>query len=161
MIRPATAVKNEVQAAGPCCPNDQLTTEARILGRYLLGRQPTAVLSARYAEADRTVGDRGPNALDRRILAFGLAWPWSLASLDAACALLRPQSLLREKLIRLAAVLEASPEFADEFLPASRGLPSTLLHLGRIAIACAGEFVVGVALLKMLALHARVAETDR
>jgi hypothetical protein len=139
--------------------SDRLEREAAVFARYLIGRDITPEIANRYMQAEQRLPRKELSPIDQRVIEFAVAWPWSIASLDAACALLRPQSLLRDKLVRLAAVLEASPEFADEFLPESRGLCRTLLGLGWIGTACVAEFLVGAALLKLLDIRGRVPES--
>jgi len=58
--------------------------------------------------------------------------------LDAASGLLRPGSLLRNKILLMAAILETSPAFADEFLPRDArplGLLLALVAHGTVAVA--------------------------
>lgn len=157
MVRPASAETTAEESARRGSSDDALAAEARILGLYLIGREPPVALATRYAAAARTVGNPKPSAVDCRILKLALDWPFFLGPLDAACALLRPRSMLREKLIRLAAVLEASPDFADDFLPQSPGVVFTLVRLGWIGTACVAEFFVGAVLLKAVELNYRVA----
>src|SRR5207249_3660259 len=64
--------------------------------------------------------------------------PWSVSLLDAASGLLRPGSLLRNKILLMAAILETSPAFADEFLPRDArplGLLLALVAHGTVAVA--------------------------
>ena len=140
---------------------DGLEREAAVFARYLVGHEIGSELASRYVQAEELFPTKEAHTLDERIVEFAVAQPWSLAPLDAACALLRPHSLLREKLIRLAAVLEASPEFAEAFLPEARGLCRTLLRLGWIGTACVAEFLAGAALLKILEFRSRVAESGQ
>ena len=140
---------------------DSLKREAAIFARYLVGRDIRSELASRYMQAEQCLPRKELHPLDQRLVEFAVARPWSLAPLDAACALLRPQSLLREKLIRLAAVLEASPEFADEFLPESRGLCRTLLRLVWIGTVGVAEFLIGAALLKVLDVRGRAVESGQ
>src|SRR5262245_31079501 len=94
--------------------------EAAVLGRYLLGAEPAEEALRRYADGcARLFGDPSSTE-DRAIVTFACRHPWSLPSLDAACGLLRPRSLLRQKTILMLAVLETMPESAGVFLPAPR-----------------------------------------
>ena len=138
-----------------------LEQEAEALGHYLIGGPIPGELTARYAEAESMIGDRSQTGPDRRLLDFGVRRPWSIAPLDAACALLRPQAMLRDKLLRLAGILEASPAGAQDFLPESRGPLGTLVCLASIAVSSVIQLVVGAALLKAIEVHAGIAENRR
>src|SRR5436190_1407965 len=74
----------------------------------------------------------------RALVAFARRHAWSVSLLDAASGLLRPGSLLRNKILLMAAILETSPAFADEFLPRDarplRLLLALLAH-GTLAVA--------------------------
>lgn len=109
-----------------------LADEARIFGRYLVGRTPPPELVARFCEASGTLFSAEPPAADAALVAFARRHPWSVGFLDGACALLRPSGLLRGKLLVMSAILETSPAFADEFLP--RSLPPLGL-LVRVAVS--------------------------
>jgi hypothetical protein len=91
--------------------------EALVLGRYLLGADPPRDLLDRYDRAVQTLfpapSPDGGDALVR----FAVARPRALPYLDAAAAVLRPRDRLRQKLLVMAAVLEASPRYASTFLP--------------------------------------------
>jgi hypothetical protein len=69
---------------------------------------------------------------DAAVLAWVRRHPWSLGPLDAACGLVRPGGTLRNRVLLMAAVLEASPEFADDFLPRHLG---PLALVARVAVA--------------------------
>ena len=105
---------------GPAVSDDEesaLALEARVFTRYLVRQAPPAELVDRYREANRMLfADPVPPA-DAAIVRFVRRHPWSVSVLDAAVGLRRPGSLLRNKILVMAAILEASPTFADEFLP--------------------------------------------
>ena len=95
--------------------------EASALGRYLLGRPAPTEALTRYAEGSLRLFDAtGSSPEDLAIVAFVRRHSWSLPPLDAACGLLRPRSLLRQKLILMLAILETMPEVASDFLPVPR-----------------------------------------
>jgi hypothetical protein len=98
-------------------PDDAaLATEARTFARYLVGRVPPDEIVARYVDASRTLFP-APAASEETVVGFARRHPWSVGFLDAAGGLLHPGSLLRSKILVMAAILEASPTFADDFLP--------------------------------------------
>jgi hypothetical protein len=94
-----------------------LEAEARMLARYLVGRPAPPEVVARYCDANRTLLDAPPEAGEAAMVAFVRRRPWALPLLDAAAALRRPAGLLRSKALVMTAILETTPELADEFLP--------------------------------------------
>ena len=109
-----------------------LHQEAAALGRYLLGRPAPAEALERYVEGSLRLFEGSGSREDLSIVAFIRRHSWSLPPLDAACGLLRPQSLLRQKLILMLAILETMPEVASDFLPVAR--PRALV-VGRLLTA--------------------------
>ena len=106
--------------------------EAAALGRYLLGRPAPAEALGRYVEGSLRLFEGSGSREDLAIVDFVRRHSWSLPPLDAACGLLRPQSLLRQKLILMLAILETIPEVASDFLPVPR--PRALV-VGRLLTA--------------------------
>ena len=115
-----------------------LEVEARLFARYLVGRQPPAELVERYRAANAAIFTEPVAREDAALVAFARRHPWSVSLLDAASGLLRPGSLLRNKILLMAAILETSPAFADEFLPRDArplGLLLALVAHGTVAAA--------------------------
>ena len=137
-------------ALGESASDDILCNEAAILGRYLVGHVPNPELTARYVQAERRCGGDRLLPRDETLVRCVQRLPWLLGSLDSACALLRPQSALRAKVLRMAAILEASPDDAEKFLPAERRLLSTLCELSRAALSSILQIAVGVAAMWLL-----------
>jgi hypothetical protein len=102
-----------------------------------VGRIPPQELVDRYCEANRVLIQGPVNARDAALVGFIRRHPWSAPFLDAACGLLRPNGLLRRKMLIMAAVLEASPEFAEEFLPRTA-------HPVRAIVIVAGQGLLGL-----------------
>jgi len=124
----------------------QLEAEARVFARYLLGRDPAPELLERYVAASRKLL-RGPvDARDAALLGFVHRHPWSVSLLDAACGLLRPTGLLRSKLLIMAAILEASPAHAVDFLPRSPGTVVLLARLATLGTVAVGRVCAGLLL---------------
>jgi hypothetical protein len=132
-----------------------LEAEARIFGHYLVGRPPAAELVARYREACRRLWPEAPVGPDASRLAFVRRHPWSVGPLDAAAALLDPSSQLRSRVLVAAAILEATPTHADDFLPRAATLPGLLFRLALSGTVAASKAVLG-ALLWPLAGRSRV-----
>jgi NADH dehydrogenase len=91
-----------------------LLREAQVLSEHLLGRAASSELCRRYCEAcHQLLGAETARKIvgSRR---------WAVGLFDARDGLLDSGSLLRQKLLIMAAILEASPDFADEFLTIPR-----------------------------------------
>jgi hypothetical protein len=109
----------------------QLEIEATVFARYLIGCNLPSHLVKRYIDACRMAlppaeGD------DENIVRLAIEHPLLLPSLDAVTALRRPKSRLRQKLLLMSAILEASPDFTDRFLPER----SSLVRLALLTVSC-------------------------
>jgi hypothetical protein len=130
---------------------EPLEQEARVFSRYLVGQVAPDPLRARYVDAVRTLLGAPADAPDEAILAFVRRHAWSVSLLDAACALVRPGARLREKLLVMAAVLEASPDFAEEFLPRTRPPVVLFAQLAGLGCLAVGRAIAGLLLLPIAA----------
>lgn len=119
----------------------------RRLGRYLLGKTPSPELQARYAEALRTI--EGARPARSAALETVRAKPWTLPYLDAACGFFRPDDPLRKRLLLAAAILEATPDHADDFLPRRHSRAMLLALLAWNGLRAALKLAVGVVLLRV------------
>jgi hypothetical protein len=126
--------------------------EARIFARYLVGRDASPAHVERFVAASRThfPGPLAPD--DAALLAWVRRHPWSIGPLDAACGLARPGGALRNRVLLMAAVLEATPEFADHFLPHHLGPLALVARVG-VAGALAVTSALGGLLLLRLAVR--------
>ena len=132
-------------------PSEMLDLEARAFGRYLVGRTPPVELVARYRAANETLFTEVVTGEDAAIVAYARRHPWSVGPLDAATGLFRPGTALRNKILVMAAILEATPAFADEFLlPPVRPL-ALALRVAGLGLAAVGRTLFGVALLPLAA----------
>jgi len=110
--------------------------EAAAYGRYVMGFEIDAAARDAYERAARTLGYDASDAMTR----FVQRHPWTLPALDAALALTRPDTLLRKKLLLMAAVLETRPEYSAAFLPRDRswlaatGVAVSILRAGLLAV---------------------------
>lgn len=121
--------------------------EACLFGHYLVGREPPSALARRYVEADRVLFTRDAGLPEQRVMAFILRHPRSLPFVDAAAGLLRPDSLLRRKVLVMAAILETSTPFVDEFLPGRTTLTALLAVLATAGFLWTMQLVMGIPLL--------------
>lgn len=127
--------------------------EAARLGRYLVGRPPAPPLTARYACALATLGleiapDEAPAwRLTERV-------PMSLALVDGGLALAKPNGTVRRRLHAMLAILEASPDHGDAFLPiAFRARDWIVVALAALRAAVAGA--AGLVLVRVLGVKPR------
>lgn len=128
-----------------------LHAEARIFGRYLGGRVPPPELIDRYVDANRILRPAAAAAgavpaRDAAVLGFIRRHPWSVPYLDAGAGLLDRDGLLRSKLLVMTAILEASPAFAEEFLPRPSGRLSMAVRLTVLGAVLVAQVSIGVAL---------------
>jgi len=126
---------------------DAASREAQVFARYLVGRPPTPDTLARYGAARRAIW--GDAASADPLLAFVRRHPWSVAPLDAATSLFQRDGTLHGAILTMAAILETSPQFADEFLPRSVSRTSLVGNLVAGGLATALQVVTGVLLLPL------------
>jgi hypothetical protein len=131
-----------------------LAAEARLFGRYLVGREPGEAVVARYVAACRTHFAEPPRADDAAALAWVRRHGWSVAMLDAASGLLRPGGALRNRILLMAALLESTPEFADDFLPRHVGPLALAVRVGAAGAVAVANAILGAILLKTVARRA-------
>ena len=124
--------------------------EARLFGRYLLDRDPPADLINRYVAASEQLFPGEPSAGDAALLAFVARNPTALPFVDAAAGFLRPGSLLRKKILLMAAILEASVHYSSEFLAPPPGRVRTVLSLAWYSLSAALKLVIGALILAVI-----------
>ena len=94
----------------------ELLREARFIGRYLLRIMPSFDLQIRYAAAHGRLKiemDRDEERLWRIIERY----PSALRMIDSGLAFIKPHGGIRRKIYTMLAILEASPQHCDQFLP--------------------------------------------
>jgi len=128
----------------PVAP-DSYRQEAVQFSRYLISEDPTPEEVERYARACERFGLR--ESRSDPVLAACMRHPSWVGLLDGACALTEPQHPLRRKLAILTAILEASPEHVESFLPPSGGRLRCLLVLSTSAILAGFRATLGLPLL--------------
>ena len=122
-----------------------MDSEAELVGRCLDGdRAAFGALVERYREANRILLGGTAPVSDAAVIAFARRHPWSIPFLDGAAGLVRPGSLLRNKILVMAAVLEASPAFAEEFLSRTVHPVSLVLRVLGLATLAVVRAAVGV-----------------
>jgi hypothetical protein len=133
-------------ATPPPDPNARL--EAERFGRYLAGRPIEPHLVDRYVAAMEqlrpTIGAR-----DRRRIRLALAHPRLIGFVDGGLALRDPHSVLRWKLVAMSAILEATPDYADAYLPRHR-LPRYAVYAAFVGLRAAVRSAIGIVLVSLL-----------
>jgi hypothetical protein len=130
----------------PALHETALAREARFVGRYLVGRVPGPDVVSRYMAASRRLFPEPHPPGDAEVVAFVRRHPWTLGLLDAASGLLRPSGVLRGKVLVMAAVLETSPDFADEFLPRVLSPLGLCVRVGSAGVKAVTKAVAGLVL---------------
>jgi len=100
--------------------NSTYIQEAQRFGQYIVGAIPSDDVLRRYEAIVRAPHIR-PSKNDQATLAFVAKYPRMLGAIDAYSALFRPHSELRRRLYVMFAILEATPEYAEKFLPKNEG----------------------------------------
>lgn len=137
-----SAPRDDVQRVA----RDPLRDEALALGRFIV-RQPIGdEFVERYVAAHRHLPLQSDDPRERAVVAFAVAHPLALPCMEAAVALLRPHSLLHRKAILMTAILEASPTYADEFLPRRTGWPALVWLAARVGVTTAAQVAIGLPL---------------
>ncbi len=129
---------------------EALRNEARALGRLILRRDVDAEFVDRYVEAHRHLLTGAQPPREVSLVRVAVARPVLLACLEAAVALVQPDSLLRKKSLLMAAILEASPRYADEFLPRPIGWVGLAFLAIRVGLGSAARLAVGLPALWIL-----------
>ncbi len=129
----------------------QLLEEGRVFGRYMLGKDPSLELVARYAAASQTIFPDAPPPADAALVAFARRHTWSIGCLDGACALRRPTGTLRGKLLVMSAICEAAPGSGDEFMPRVVAVPVLVFRLAVSGAAAVLQAGIGLALYPFVA----------
>ena len=127
-----------------------LENEAQAFSRYLLDQDPPPEIIARYIAANRALFSEACDDSDRNLLEFVRRHEWTIPFVDAVVGWLRPNALLRRKILLTAAILEASPRFADAFLPRPTSTAACVLELGVCGIGAIFKFAFGRLLLPLV-----------
>lgn len=96
---------------------DILEKEARIFTRYLVGRDVSSQAIRLYKVA---MGNSKPDSVDKKLLRFMARHPSSIGFIDAGLVFHHSYSEARRRLYVMLAILEASTEYYDLFLPKKR-----------------------------------------
>lgn len=129
--------------SGDAQDSQQVRAEALVFSRYLVGQDPPDELIDRYQKASRALFTEPVDGRDRAVVEFVGRHPWSLSFLDAASGLLKPNGLLRGKILTMGAILETSPDLADEFMPLDAHPVVLVLRLGILGLVAVANALLG------------------
>lgn len=124
--------------------NNILEQEAYLFSNYLIEREPSREMVKLYIDANRKLGTDTTPKPDVNILRFSRSHPWSIPFLDAATGFLNPESLLRKKIYTMAAVLEASTQYAEFFLPSNQPALTFIRQLASNALNVFIKMLIGI-----------------
>jgi hypothetical protein len=136
-----------------CFDVGMLKKEAILFSQYLGKSNPPKELIERYINANKKLEIDVPSGIDAEILKYIHAHPWSVPFLDAATGILRPETSIRKKIYVMAAVLETSPLFAEDFLPIDSSPIKLLLQLLVYGLLAGTKVFLGLPLLLYLRLR--------
>lgn len=125
--------------------SEALRHEAVVFGRYLVERELGDALIERYVRGNALLAGLGTPA-EHAVVAYARAHPWAIPLLDAAAGIRGERSLLRRKLLLLAAIVETAPELVDATAPVDAGLPRLALRVGTAGVRAAVHAACGLAL---------------
>jgi len=133
--------------------SDSPVDEAELLARYLIGMTPAIRVKSLYEKA-MLIMNIELDAVDQRLWKIVVDYPFAIRMIDGGLAIIRPHSLIRKKIYTMLAILEASPEHCECFLPQRSGpfyIVNILFSGARAVIAG----VLGVVVLKLLGVKAQ------
>ncbi len=105
-------------------PRQARIAEASLFSRYVGGFPAPPHLLQRYQDALAALAldaEPAPDSPECRLLRAARGGVLMLGFMDAGAAIVSPRCLLRRRLLVMAGVLEASPEYTAEYLSAPSG----------------------------------------
>jgi NADH dehydrogenase len=149
------AHSNEVDATAA-----ELTREARVFTRHLLGVDPSDYVIAQYRKAHDSRPELAiADPFDRSMVTLARRHRIAAKLVDAGAAVLQPRGVLRRKMVLLIAILESTPPF-HAIIDRTPGLsrPSSIARMVWTGAVAAATVIVGVLVLtpmRLLALTER------
>lgn len=126
----------------------ELAHEARVFGSYLTGGEVAPQVTERYTRAIQN--KHLPLSIrDRKLLAFIMKHPSTVALVDAGLVLINPGSAVRQRLLVLFAILESTPDYHEYFLPRKQSY-WYFFRLIFVGLKAGLKAVVGVLLIKVI-----------
>ena len=126
---------------------DALEKEATLFSSYLVSREASPQAVRLYANA---MNNSEPSDSDKKILHFMTKHKSSIGFIDAGLVITNPTSEVRRRLYVMTAILEASTEHQDLFLPKKRS-PWYVFAVMYTGIRAVMKAIFGILLLKVVA----------
>ena len=125
-----------------------LDKEAQVIATYLLGKKANGQVINLYQQAMQVLELNYINK-DRKILQLLMKRRYLLPYLDAGLAILRPNSVVRQKILVMSAIIETQPQYASLFLNQKRSFfyLFTIAWVGTRSILKA---ILGIILVKVI-----------
>lgn len=127
-----------------------LSDEANLIANYLIGMRPNDRVKARYEDAIHTLNVE-LDGVDGRLWKIVTRFPFSFRIIDGGLAIVRPTSSIRRKVLIMLALLEASPEYCEYFLPRGFG-PLYALNIVLTGARAALAAIIGYIVLKLMGI---------
>lgn len=125
---------------------DILEKEARMFTRYLIHRGANPQAIRLYQAA---MSNSNPDSTDKKLLNLMLSHPSSIGFIDAGLVFHNSTSEARRRLYVMLAILEASSEYYDCFLPKKRS-PIYMLVIAYSGIRAVTKAGLGLLLVKVI-----------
>lgn len=126
---------------------DILEKEAQLFTKYLVGKDANPQAVKLYKTA---MVDSQPNSSDKKLLNFMVSHPASIGLIDAGLIFHDSASEARRRLYVMFAIIEASPEYYDFFLPKNQS-PFYIFVMAYIGFRAVIKAGVGLLLVKAIA----------
>jgi len=123
---------------------NRLKNEATLISKYLICKKPTNDLVNRYVEANFMLFGTEKLKYKNSELSFIYRHPMSLPYIDAAICLFAPKSILRKKIIVMAAILETTPSFANFFIKTPKSALISILSVGWQGACILFKILIGI-----------------
>jgi len=124
-----------------------LETEAKVFTHHLVGQDASPQVIQIYKAA---MASSKPDATAAKLLHFMVRHPFSIGFIDAGLVFHDSTSEARRHLYVLLAILEASTEYGDQFLPKNRN-PFYIFIICYSGLRAAIKAVFGLILVKVMA----------
>ena len=128
---------------------NELEREARIITNYLIGKPCTDELVNRYVQANIKQGIQ-LDPEEEKLWKFAMKGVYWLSGIDSGLALVQPKSQIRRKIFVMLAILEASVDYCDDFLPQTKSKVQVLFLLAVQGIKAVFFATIGLILIKVL-----------
>ncbi len=121
--------------------------EAELFGRYIIKKSINTETVDFYIKS-LDIRPFDLNLEEEKTITKCITNPWKLPYFDAALSLSNPNHLLKQKLLRMFAILETRPEYADYFL--GRDFPkSYFIKIGFVGLRAIYRAIIGIVIIRL------------